>query len=423
MGALDIYDAVLGKVITEPYLLHCAGTLFMDLGKNGIAAQLLMRCIETSPHDAEWIPDTYMNLGVALRKENHEDEAKACYKRTIEMRPNADEAWANLSGVYVNHGQPEKCIALANKALGINPKNVQARHHRALALLEAENYEVGFREYNARLKIPEFHNRSYDGPMWGGEKLDGTLVVHGEQGLGDEIMFCSLIERAKERAKKVVIECNERMIPLFERSFGVKCYKDEASVKANEKGDAWIPMGSMPAVFKITKQLEHQGYLKANPAFAEKYKKGEKLRIGLGWRGGTKMTHEHLRNFEIPVWKELIDPRFEWVSIQYGDIKDELNELGLVDTGWNTGTNGDMDEFASLVDSCDLVISVCSTAVHYAGALNKPCWVLVPSNPAWRYGTKSDKMLWYPSVKLFRQKQGEPWSEVISRVKKELETL
>jgi protein O-GlcNAc transferase len=158
-GALKVYDAILGRVITEPYTLHCAGTLFVDMKLYGIAGQLLMRCVETSPQHAEWLAETYMNLGVALRNEAHEEEAQACYRRFLELKPEDPVGWANLSGVFINYGDPEKAVKYADKALSLDPKNVQARHHRALALLEMEKYEAGFKGYEARLELPEFHRR------------------------------------------------------------------------------------------------------------------------------------------------------------------------------------------------------------------------------------------------------------------------
>ncbi len=416
-GALRTYDAVLGRVITEPYTLHCMGTLLIDMKLFGLAQQVLMRCVETSPHNAAWMPETYMNLGVALRQETHEQEAKACYRRALELKPGDSQILGNLSGLYVNNADQEKCIRFADAALASDPKNVQARHHRALAILELEKYEAGFRAYEARLDLPEFHRRGYDGPMWDGGKV-GTLVVHGEQGLGDEVMFCSLIPRVKKLAKEVVIECNQKLIPLFERSFGVRCFPDEKTIKENCKGDAWIPMGSLPRVFGIKAPIDHQGFLKADPEKVKKYK-GDGFRIGLAWRGGTKKTHEHLRNFELEKWKPLLDPKFNWVSVQYGDVKDELAEMKLIDPGWN----GDMDEFAGLVEACDHIITVCNTTVHFAGALNKPCWVLVPHKVAWRYGQFSERMLFYPSVRMFRQGKDEDWSEVIGRMKTELARL
>lgn len=416
-GAMKIYNSLLALKIYDPYLCHAAGTLFVDLGLNGIAIQMLTRCVETSPDGAPWLAESYTNLGVALRNEAHEMEAAACYRRSLELQPRDAAVWGNYAGCYVNYGNPEKAIQLAEQGLTVDSNHVQCRHHKALALLELGKYEAGFRTYEARLDLPEFHQRGFSGEKWSGNKVRGTLVIHGEQGLGDEVMFCSLIERAKKLCDRLVIECNQKLVSLFERSFGVKCYATPDEIKAQEKVDYWCPMGSLPFVFGLKSPIHHSGYLKTDPELDKKYQKREDFRVGVTWRGGMKKTHNHLRNFSIKAWKGFVRP--EWYSLQYGNISHEITQLGIKDSGWGGG----MDEFASLVKSCDLIITVCNTTVHFAGALNKPCWVLVPSKPAWRYGVSGDRMLFYPSVRMFRQAEGEDWSEVLKRVSADLERL
>jgi tetratricopeptide (TPR) repeat protein len=413
--ALNIYNNLLGHRIYDPYLCHAAGTLFIDMNMNGIAMQLLTRCVETSPENAPWLAEAYTNMGVALRAEAHEMEAAACYRRSLEIEPTNVSVWGNYAGCHVNFGTPEKCVQIAEQGLLLDKNNVHCRHHKALGLLEMGKYESGFRMYEARLELPQFHHRNFAGERWYGKKVSGTLVIHGEQGLGDEVMFCSLVDRAKKLCDRLVIECNYKLIPLFERSFGVKCYGDPEEIKKHETVSAWCPMGSLPFVFGVKSPVKHHGFLKTNPEFDKKYQKREDFRIGVTWRGGLKGTHAHLRNFPIKTWKEFVRP--EWYSLQYGDIGSEIEQLGIKDPGWG----GDMDEFASLVKSCDLIITVCNTTVHFAGALNKPCWVLVPSKPAWRYGIAGERMLFYPSVRMFRQADGEDWSEVLKRVSAELE--
>lgn len=415
--ALKIYDEILSLKIYDPYLCHAMGTLFLDLNLLGVSTQLLTRSVETSPEDAPWLAESYVNLGVALRNSAHEMEAAACYRRALEIDPGNTATWANFSGCYINYGQPEKAIQYADKAIEIDPKNPFARHHRALALMEMGKYDAGFRAYEARLNLPEFHNRGFDGKRWLGGKVSGTLVIHGEQGLGDEVMFCSLIPKAKALCDRLVIECNEKLVTLFERSFGVKCYATPDEIKANEKVDHWCPMGSLPYVFRVRSPQEHSGYLKTDPELDAKYQKKEKFRVGVTWRGGTKKTHNQLRDFSIKVWKDFVRP--EWVSLQYGRVKHEIEFLGLQDSGWE----GNMDEFASLVKSCDLIITVCNTTVHFAGALNVPCWVMVPSKPAWRYGLTGKRMLFYPSITMYRQSDGEDWKEVLKRITNDYESL
>lgn len=408
--AMKIYNELLAMKIYDPWLCHAAGTLFSDLGFNGLAIQLLTRAVETTPEGSPWLHETYANLGVALRSESHEIEAGACYRRSLEMNVKNPDVWSNWAGCYVNYGHPLQCIQYAEQGLAIDPNHVQCRHHKALAQLELGQYEEGFKGYEARYELPEFHGRGYSGKRWMGERVEGTLVIHGEQGKGDEVMFCSLVERCKPLCERLVIECHESLIPLFERSFGVKCYGDHEQIKKNEEVKAWCAMGSLPFIFKVTSPISHSGYLKTDPELDRKFQKKENFRVGVSWRGGMKKTHAHLRNFSLKTWKDFVKPK--WYSLQYGDVSKEIEKLGIKDPGWK----GDMDEFASLVKSCDLVITVCNTTVHFAGALNVPCWVLVPNKPAWRYGITGDRMLFYPSTRLYRQGKDEDWSEVLKRV-------
>ena len=114
----------------------------------------------------------------------------------------------------------------------------------------------------------------------------------------------------------------------------------------------------------------------------------------------------------------------EFVSLQYGDTSDELQrvmrEQPVRVRCWREAID-DLDEFAALISGLDLVISVCTAAIHFAGALARPVWVLVPSSPEWRYLASGNAMLWYPSARLFRQTVPGDWRQVIDDVAIELQ--
>ena len=78
---------------------------------------------------------------------------------------------------------------------------------------------------------------------------------------------------------------------------------------------------------------------------------------------------------------------------------------------------------AALISALDLVITVCSTVVHLAGALGRPTWVLAPHAPAWRYLLAGREMPWYPSVVLYRQSSHGDWNGVLSTVASDLQCL
>lgn len=414
--AIMLFDRAVSYTMKDSYALYQLATSLGQKGLNGAAMNLFMRSIDEASKDSTWLLGAWCNLGVAFRQEGHEEEARTAYDNALELDDKNIQVLANYAGTYVNMGEPEKGIEFCKRALDVDPYNAQAGHHYGLCLLEAGDYENGWRWYQSRTRIPEFHERKYPCPLWFGEKV-GKLVIHGEQGIGDEILFSSLIGRAKARAEEIVVECQERLIPILERSFGFRCYPDEKSLLENEKGlDAYCPLGTLPMVFGIKEPLEHSGYLKPDPERVEYWKqKFPGFRVGLSWRGGTRKTHEEFRNFQIPVWLPLILPGFKWISLQYNEPEHERKELGL-----EKAETRDFDDHLSLVASCDLVITVCNTTVHEAGSTNTPCWVLVPNKPAWRYGISGERMLWYPSAKLYRQGKDENWTGVIERLKADL---
>jgi hypothetical protein len=217
----------------------------------------------------------------------------------------------------------------------------------------------------------------------------------------------------------VIVECTERLIPIVKRTWGVDCYPSEKAVlEAGVKADAYIPMGSLPWVFKQYEPLEQKGYLKPDPERVAYWKaKYPGLKVGVSWRGGTPKTHEHFRNFHLKHWFPLFENEATFISVQYGDWEYERIQTPMLQPECQS-----FDDHIALVAACDLIISVCNTTVHEAGATNTPCWVLVPDKAAWRYSLVGDRMFFYPSVQFYRQ-QNKEWSDVVKSISADLGRL
>lgn len=144
------------------------------------------------------------------------------------------------------------------------------------------------------------------------------------------------------------------------------------------------------------------------------------MRIGIAWRGGTLRNRQYLRSTQLSQWLPVIAQRgFEFVSLQYGDNRAELQELQRQNniTIRNVGDAvKDLDDLGALITALDLVISVDNTVVHLAGALGAPVWVLLPFSCEWRYLRSGDAMPWYPSARLFRQTEPRDWQSVMARI-------
>ena len=438
-----MYNALLSKSLDNPNVLFLLGTVNMQKGNNGLAILLLNRCIERMPKDKdseEALGAAWNHLAICLKKEDHVKSADFAYEQA-EKYLKQPGIPANRASIYINNGTPEKCIEHANRSLGIDPNFIMAKWHKALGLLELQKWDEAWEWHEARLhpdSACDVGNRKYgdeETPLWdGGSK--GLVAVHGEQGLGDEIMFASCIPDAIKSGANLVIEPNPRLHGLFKRSFP-ECevygtHKSDGSEwKNGRKVDYKIALGSLPKFYR-RKESDFPGkpYLIADPERAAFYRKrlddiGTRPKIGIAWQGGVMKTGVSLRSIYLPDLEPILSQDADFISLAYHstaemDIAELEKKTGLVVHHWKEAASGeDMDDQAALISQLDLVITVCQTAVHVSGGLGIPCWVLTPSKPSWRYGVVGN-MPWYESVDLYRQKKDEDWKPVINRAKEEL---
>lgn len=412
-SAVQIYDRLLAKNRRHPHLLYAYGTAMTMSDMHGLGVELLSNAVKHNPKNHE----AWHNLGMAYRTLGIIDQAVAAYTQVLTLDIDDDakaKLYGNLSGCFINEACPEKCLEFADKGLALAPNSPQLHNHKALALLELGRYEEGFNEWEARFNLPEFVKRDYGNvPRWDG-KPTKSLVIHGEQGLGDEIMFMTCLKKVIPLAEEIHVECAFRLLGLFQHSFRaypqIKFYATHSELVSKVSGlTAWTAMGSLP---HDTWPWEKWTYLQSS----RKYRKGNWPRVGISWRGGTLKTHEYHRNAPLGDWKQLVwacrSMGIECISVQYGPAEQMAKEL---DVEHDHASIADMDTLTGMVQSCDLVISVCNTTVHQAGATNTPCWQLTPSKPDWRWGLEGESCYWYDSVSFIRQDKGESWNSVLAR--------
>jgi hypothetical protein len=420
------YDMVLTQNWDHAGLLASMGTLYLQKSKHGLAISMLRRALEKIPQS-----DAMSNLSLAYKGSGQTEEAIKWAEKACNTEKPSAMAFANYSGFFTNTGSPEKAIPLCEKALSIDNSVSVAHWNLGLALLESGQWERGWKEHEWGLRMQKGASvmrvdRDINGlPYW-----DGTpgkpVAVYGEQGLGDEIMFASMLPDLM-KTNPVVIECHHRLKTLFERSFGATCYgtrEDTAITWPNNHPELAyrVSVGSLGQFFR-NKAEDFPGthYLKADPI-----PKGEKFRVGISWTGGQRAGRVVTRTVPLSWWRSILDNTdVEFVSLQYTDCAAEIDLMEK--QGYSikqypeiTEKEGDYYNTARIVQSCDLVISVCTSVIHLAGALGVPCWVMVPSKPAWRYGV-SGGMRWYRSVRLYRQQ--ESWIPVVERVGFDLSEL
>ncbi|MDD1744311.1 MAG: tetratricopeptide repeat protein, partial [Candidatus Methanoperedens sp.] len=385
----------------------------------------------------------YLNLGIALKETGQPDEAILYCKEAIRINPDYAEAHYNLGNAYAAKGKLDEAKQSYQKTIDINTEHVLAHWNIALIHLTLGNFKDGWKGYELRWKLENNEDkRSFPQPLWDGSSLtDRTLFIYTEQGVGDEIMFASCLSEVITQTELCLVECDKRLVPVFERSFP-KAKVIEKIGATNPYPpelppfDLVVPIGSLPLYLRPDLSSFHKfiAYLVPDVSKAEfwhnRFKElGAGLKIGISWRGGSNPYDRLKRSIDLAQWKELFSiTGIFFINLQYGDCNYELREakenMGVTIYDWeDSDPLKDLDGFAAQISALDLVVSVDSATVHMAGALGKPVWTLLPFVSDWRWMLDREDTPWYPTMRLFRQPSPGDWKSVIDRVEKELKAL
>jgi tetratricopeptide (TPR) repeat protein len=407
------------------------GNARLKQGQMDVAMSCYERALSIKPDYAE----AYYNLGNACRDQDKLDEAVTHYQEALTIEPEYAEAYYNLGNVLREQGKLQDALAKYGKALMLRPNCEKAGFGEALAQLLQGDFTTGWHNFERRWQSTDHDTpkRVYQEPAWAGEKLSsGSLLLWGEQGIGDEIMFAGLIPDVIRTGNPCILDCDARLKPLFTRSFpGVNVFPGCAPGSHPELEIAsQLPIGSLPGLFRTTASAfaaTTSPYLIANPTARKRlrarYADGRRL-VGLAWYTKSNKTGR-VRSVDLSLLVPLFTrPDIRWVSLQYGDpgmLGKQAAAAGapiLIDRA--VDQLSELDIFAAQIAAMDLVITIDNSTAHLAGALGVPVWVLLPFAPDWRWLLDREDCPWYPTMRLFRQPELGDWQSVVERVRSSL---
>ncbi len=424
--AWQIVNKVLGESIEDPHGMVLATYILEAQGNAALGYHLAKRIVQLWPRE----PAGWQNLGRCADTLWMMDEAKSAFRQAIRLARNDGTKVANLVNLgacLLQIGQFAESIPYSEQALDLEPENRKAHHTLGIAQLAARNWREGWKNYGFSVGSGNRLSFTYTGePMWDGEP-GKVVVATGEQGLGDEINAASCYADAIRDCKRLIIDCDPRLVNLYKRSFpaasvyGTRMEKELRWDEADQKPDANIIAMQVHQFYRNEdSDFDGKPYLVADPDRVTMWRglwaTKRKPVIGIGWTGGIRQTGAKYRHWSLrdmlPVF-EKVDAH--WVCLQYKDAAEEIAqfraehpEVDLVQYPYATLTK-DYDDTAALVASLDAVISVQTTAIHLAGALGIPTLCGVAKCGQWRYGESGDTMPWYRSVRLFRQDRQGRW--------------
>ena len=371
-----------------------------------------------------------------LFEQRRGEEALAAYDKAVALKPDLAGAWFARGDTFDQLNRAEDALASYDQAIDLKSDFADAYFGKALVQLSLGQFEEGWGLYEWRAKTSD-----YDLPDEAIEargvsirnskkQIAGkNVAVIGEQGVGDEIMFASILPDIVRDANSITYQLDPRLLGIFSRNFPTVNFVSRAQPEhiLSQKFDTTIRAGSLGYVYRRTAaSFPRTPYLKAKPSIVDHWRSllggdSNNFKVGISWRGGTVKTGADRRSMSLDQLQPLLTrDDCQFVSLQYGDVRDEIEK-------YNSGARRkiihfpedsivDFDDLAGLIEALDLVVSVQNATVHLSGALGKKCLVMMPWKAEWRYGKSGSQMIWYSSVELFRQSESGNWRDVLGAV-------
>ena len=398
------------------------GTILVRGGRLAEADECFRRALELDPA----FPLALYNRGVMALEQRRLDDAMAFFRRALEIDPDFSGPRDGIGAVLSAQGRFSEAAQFEREEVERFPQEAGARTNFALTLLTLGRFEEGWQYYLHRLQSADVKTAS--GPQWRGETLgDNSLLVFPEQGAGDNIQFIRYFERIRAehpRARIVypVQDSLRRLLTPDLTSLGVELPSYRAIVEVHGFQTALL---SLPWVYGTTLETipGRVPYLHGDETLAEKWRarlsavRGR--RVGLCWAGNPAYAGDAARSIPFESVATLLGiSGLAYISLQ----KDGARHHGGRLLDWMDEVQ-DFADTAALIAALDLVVSVDTSVAHLAGAMAKPVWLVNRVATDWRWLLEREDSPWYPTMRIFRQRTLDDWSEPLGRVRTALAQL
>lgn len=394
-------------------------------GKLPAAAEALAQARTLDPRQ----PDHHYNFGLARQLLGEQAEAATAYEQAAALRPGHAATWHNLAAACEHLGRHEQAIEAYEKllALEIPPderREAESRRYAlGLGLLDQGRWTpAAWKGYRARWRLlPEgFQAPRLPFPEWDGRIIPGyRLFLWPEQGFGDNLMMFRYAAWLARQGMAVSWFVPPALRPLFQRQeSGVEVLGE---IDPQRPFDGHQPIMGLLEALRVSSEmiLPLAPCLRARPEPRPATLQAGKLQVGLAWAGNPNHPNDQHRSLPgLQALGPLLQiPGLQFHALQPGFGTEELQAAGINNPAREFRS---FDDTAAFVQHLDLVVSVDTAAAHLAAALGKPVWILLPKPTEWRWYPYAETTPWYPSARLFIQKQSGDWDEVLRRVAQEL---
>ena len=361
------------------------------------------------------------------------------YKEVIKLDPKKATVYADMGGCYESLGDLETAKAHFRQCLDLDSKHVMANVSFGISLLKDKKFTQAWPYYEYRLMAGSFrtHKLKYifyntKLPKWDGANNKSSVLIYGEQGVGDQIILAKLLTKIRGFQNKFSIVVENRLLPIFKRAFPDTNFN---FISASDNVEGFFDYQA--AIFRLGFLFVHN---EEHVRFPDKYflanklniKKSSKLRCGLSWNSKNPSIGD-LKNLNLTdIIKATNVNNFDYVNLQYGDHEKEIVSTEASNNIQINRYNEidkfkDIDGLFSLVDSCDVIITISNVTAHIAGSLGKKTYLILPFNRGtiwyWQRYKETNSSLWYPSVEIIQSTDPKSLLQCLEVLKNKLKNI
>lgn len=434
-GAQALCEDILRADAHHFYALHLLATIAALRGQHEDCVRLASRALQVDPKHAEALS----NRGAALRALRRYDEALADYDRALAIAPRSATTLNNRGVTLAALGRHREALECYERALAVDPDYARARYNRGVSRLMLGDFRNGWIDYEWRWAGGEAPSppRPFKVPPFGDNDWSQghRVAIWTEQGLGDEILFSTLVAELATRGQSFVLEADQRLVPAFRRAHpDWEVVAKEDSAEAFRRCDRHLPLASLGRLLRNSRESfdrQPRTLLAADPARRDAYRArlataGEKL-VGIAWRTfqpRPRSYYQLTKSAPLAAFASLSHERgMKLVDLQYGETAAEreafADDGGKLERIEELDLYSDLEGVLALIDACHVVVTTSNATAHLAGAVGKETLlVYLSANQPFHYWVpKADgTSLWYPSVRIVSSAALDTWARALGRV-------
>jgi tetratricopeptide (TPR) repeat protein len=427
-----------------PEVHHNLGNVLREQGQLDRALACYQQALRLRPEYAK----AFINRGVALVALGRLDEAIRDLEHGVQLKPDLADAHTSLGAALSVQQRFDEALASHDRALALKPDHAEAAWNQSLIWLLRGDYERGWPAYEWRFRCQRTTRLpSFSQPRWDGSPLNGrTILLYGEQGLGDTLQFVRYAPLVKSGGRgqesgvrrqesggtihhpppRVILHCQNALLRLLSRTPGIDGLVGWGATPP--PFDVWIPLMSLPALFHTTLDSIPADipYVRPDPDLVAHWRRQlapvRGFRVGIAWQGSPRHAWDRHRSVNLEQFEPLARiGGVHLISLQKGPGSDQLRALAGRFPVLSLGelldeASGPFMDTSAVLANLDLVVSVDSAIAHLAGAMGVPAWLALSYTPDWRWLLGRSDNLWYPTLRLFRQSSLGDWPGVFRRI-------